>query len=109
MYCWTWSSQSGGANHQSLCEGGGYQRRVPLCKLVSKYLLRKTSDPSGYIYNCTVLKNVNSYPMALAMVASGSVNVKRLITHNFSLENALEAFDVAKTGRGGAIKVMIHC
>ncbi len=53
--------------------------------------------------------NVNSYPMALAMVASGSVNVKRLITHNFSLENALEAFDVAKTGRGGAIKVMIHC
>lgn len=43
------------------------------------------------------------------MVASGAVNVKRLITHNFTLENALEAFEVAKNGTGGAIKVMIHC
>lgn len=45
--------------------------------------------------------------MALAMVASGSVNVKKLITHNFNMENTLDAFEVAKTG--GAIKVMIHC
>lgn len=47
--------------------------------------------------------------MALAMVASGQVNAKRLITHNFSMENTLEAFEVAKKGTGGAIKVMIHC
>lgn len=47
--------------------------------------------------------------MALAMVASGKVNVKKLITHNFTLEESLKAFEVAKTGSGGAIKVMIHC
>lgn len=46
--------------------------------------------------------------MALAMVASGGVDVKKLITHNFDMEKTLEAFEVARTGAGGAIKVMIH-
>lgn len=50
-----------------------------------------------------------SYPMSLSMVASGAVNVKQMITHNFSIEKTLEAFEVARTGAGGAIKVMIHC
>lgn len=46
--------------------------------------------------------------MALAMVASGRVDVKKLITHNFDMEQTLDAFEVARTGAGGAIKVMIH-
>ena len=50
-----------------------------------------------------------SYPRALALVASGAVNVKPLITHNFKLEQTLEAFETSRTGAGGAIKVMIHC
>jgi len=56
-----------------------------------------------------VFRYANCYPMALAMVASGKVNVKKLITHNYSIEKSLEAFETAKTGAGGAIKVMIHC
>jgi len=56
-----------------------------------------------------VFRYANCYPMALAMVASGNVNVKKLITHNYKLEQTLEAFETAKTGAGGAIKVMIHC
>jgi len=56
-----------------------------------------------------VFRYANCYPMALAMVASGKVNVKKLITHNFTIEKSLEAFETAKTGAGGAIKVMIHC
>jgi len=56
-----------------------------------------------------VFRYANCYPMALALVASGNVNVKKLITHNFKLEQTLDAFEVAKTGAGGAIKVMIHC
>jgi len=55
-----------------------------------------------------VFRYANCYPMALAMVASGTVDVKKLITHNFNMEKTLEAFEVAKTGAGGAIKVMIH-
>ena len=50
-----------------------------------------------------------SYPTALSMVASGTVNVKPLVTHHFKLEQSLEAFEVARTGAGGAIKVMIAC
>ena len=46
-----------------------------------------------------------SYPTALEMVASGSVNVKPLITHTYKLEETLQAFERAKTGEGGAIKV----
>ena len=50
-----------------------------------------------------------SYPKALALVASGAVNVKPLVTHHFKLEQSLEAFETSRTGAGGAIKVMIHC
>ena len=41
------------------------------------------------------------------MVASGRVNVKPLITHTYKLEETLQAFQRAKTGEGGAIKVWI--
>ena len=50
-----------------------------------------------------------SYPVALSMIASGQVDVKPLITHRFKLEESLEAFEVSRTGAGGAIKVMIDC
>lgn len=50
-----------------------------------------------------------SYPLALAMVATGQVNVKQLVTHNFGLEDTLKAYETAKTGTGNPIKVMIHC
>jgi L-iditol 2-dehydrogenase len=45
----------------------------------------------------------------LQLVASGRVNVKPLITHRFSLEETVKAFETARTGAGGAIKVMISC
>jgi L-iditol 2-dehydrogenase len=56
-----------------------------------------------------VFRYSNTYPTALAMIASGAVNVKPMITHHFKLEQALEAFETARTGAGGAIKVVIQC
>jgi len=56
-----------------------------------------------------VFRYANCYPTALAMIASGVVDVKGLITHHFKLEETVEAFETSRTGAGGAIKVMIHC
>jgi len=56
-----------------------------------------------------VFRYANCYPVALAMVASGQVNVKPLVTHRFKLEESLKAFETAKTGADHAIKVMIKC
>ncbi|XP_064487180.1 sorbitol dehydrogenase-like [Ornithodoros turicata] len=56
-----------------------------------------------------IFRYANCYPTALAMISSGKVDVKPLVTHCFRLEETIEAFTVAKTGKGGAIKVMIKC
>lgn len=48
----------------------------------------------------------NSYPVALALVASGRVDVQPLITHCFTLHQVEEAFHTAR--KGVAIKVMIR-
>jgi len=50
----------------------------------------------------------DTYPAALEIVASGRVNVKPLVTHHFNLRQSQEAFEVAETGRDGAIKVAIQ-
>ena len=56
-----------------------------------------------------IFRHANCYPKAIEMVASGRVDVKPLITHRFQLEDTIKAFETAKTGAGGAIKVMIKC
>jgi len=50
-----------------------------------------------------------SYNDALELVASGKIDVKPLITHNYKIEETKQAFETSRTGAGGAIKVMIHC
>lgn len=49
----------------------------------------------------------NTYPMAIAMLASKKLDVKPLITHRFPLERAIEAFEITKKRLG--IKVMLKC
>ncbi|XP_037922946.1 sorbitol dehydrogenase-like isoform X1 [Hermetia illucens] len=56
-----------------------------------------------------VFRYCNDYASALAMVASGAVNVKKLITHHYDITETEKAFETARYGHGGAIKVMIHC
>ncbi|KAH8248265.1 hypothetical protein KR038_009871 [Drosophila bunnanda] len=55
-----------------------------------------------------VFRYCNDYAAALALVASGKVNVKRLVTHHFDITETAEAFETSRLGKGGAIKVMIH-
>ncbi|XP_045165084.2 sorbitol dehydrogenase-like isoform X2 [Mercenaria mercenaria] len=54
-----------------------------------------------------VAANAHCYPIARAMVASGQVNLKPLLTHMFALEQANEAFKTAETKE--CMKVMIKC
>ncbi|XP_043951332.1 sorbitol dehydrogenase isoform X2 [Drosophila biarmipes] len=55
-----------------------------------------------------VFRYCNDYAAALAFVASGKVNVKRLVTHHFDIKETAKAFETSRKGLGGAIKVMIH-
>lgn len=65
-------------------------------------LVREVEIRSAFRY-------ANDYPAALAMVANGTIDVTKLITHHFDLRESVEAFKTARYGLDGAIKVMIHC
>lgn len=56
-----------------------------------------------------VFRYANDYADALELLASKKINVKPLITHNYKIEETVAAFDKAKSGESGIIKVMIHC
>jgi len=56
-----------------------------------------------------LFRYANCYEDALGLITSGKIDVKSLVTHRFPLEESLKAFETAKSGDGGAIKVIIEC
>jgi L-iditol 2-dehydrogenase len=50
----------------------------------------------------------NTWPRAIRLLSSGLVDLKKLVTHRFKLEEAIEAFKVAADPKTGAIKVQIQ-
>ena len=44
---------------------------------------------------------------ALALISSGAVPAGRLVTHRFGLDRAQEAFDLARSGADGAVKIVV--
>lgn len=50
----------------------------------------------------------NTWPRAIRLLGSGVVNLERLITHRFDIEDAVEAFKTAANPKTGAIKVLIQ-
>jgi L-iditol 2-dehydrogenase len=52
--------------------------------------------------------NPNDFPKAIEMIASGSINVAKLITHTFSLDEITKAFEMLYGYSDGVIKVVIH-
>ncbi len=56
----------------------------------------------------TVFRYANVYPRALALIASGKVDLKPLISATFDLEHGAQAFARAAEGRGGDVKLQIR-
>ncbi len=55
----------------------------------------------------TVFRYCNIYPKAIAAVASGAIDVKRIITHEYALEQIQEAFDEAVNNKTDLVKAVI--
>ncbi|XP_064093026.1 sorbitol dehydrogenase-like [Macrobrachium nipponense] len=73
---------------------GNYEVSLPLTTAAAKEL-----DIRG------IFRYANCYGTALALVASGQVDLSSLVTHHFSINDVHQAFHTAKDGK--AIKVMI--
>ncbi|KAK4229736.1 L-arabinitol 4-dehydrogenase [Podospora fimiseda] len=50
----------------------------------------------------------NTWPRAIRLVQNGVVDLNKLVTHRFKLEEALKAFETAADPKTGAIKVQIQ-
>lgn len=50
----------------------------------------------------------NTWPRAIRLVESGVIDLSRLVTHRFPLEDALKAFETSADPKSGAIKVQIQ-
>ena len=55
----------------------------------------------------TIFRYANVYPKAVALLASGKINLKPLISANFSFDESVAAFERAAQGRPSDIKLQI--
>ncbi|KAI9820092.1 MAG: L-arabinitol 4-dehydrogenase [Thelocarpon impressellum] len=56
---------------------------------------------------CFQYRYANTWPRAIRLLRSGVVDMRRLVTHRFPIEEALRAFETAADPKTGAIKVQI--
>ncbi len=56
----------------------------------------------------TVFRYANIYPRAIALIASGKVDLKPLLSGTFEFKDAVKAFQRAAEGRGTDVKLQIH-
>ncbi len=56
----------------------------------------------------TVFRYANVYPRAIALIASGKLDLKPLISATYPFEEAVQAFQRAAEGRGGDVKLQIR-
>ena len=96
----------------------GPQQAIEMAKRMGKILLLGFPDsPVSADFSLLGKDNKSIYTVrgegwascgrAIALLATGKVNLKRLVTHSFPIENISEAFTTFKERIGGAIKVVV--
>lgn len=56
----------------------------------------------------SVFRYRNIYPKAIAAISSGAIDVKRIITHEFSLDNIQNAYEEAMSNKTDLVKAIIR-
>lgn len=56
----------------------------------------------------TIFRYRNLYPVAINAIASGTINVKDIVSHEFSFENTKEAFDFVVSNTKDVVKAVIR-
>jgi len=56
----------------------------------------------------TVFRYANIYPRAIALIASGKIDLKPLISGTYAFDDAIQAFQRAAEGRGSDVKLQIR-
>ena len=56
----------------------------------------------------SIFRYANVYDRAIALLASGKINIDRLVTHRYPFDRSIEAFDFAATGNPSAVKIQIE-
>jgi L-iditol 2-dehydrogenase len=56
----------------------------------------------------TIFRYRNLYPVAINAIASGSINVKDIVSHEFDFENTKEAFDFVVNNAKDVVKAVIN-
>jgi len=62
----------------------------------------------GLVIKGSIRYSTGCYPAAVDLVASGKINVDRLITNRFKFEEAEQAFELVKAAQEGVFKVIIE-
>ncbi len=55
----------------------------------------------------SVFRYANVYPRAIALLASGKIDLKPLVSATYPFDDAVKAFERAAEGRGGDVKIQI--
>ncbi|MDQ0343068.1 L-iditol 2-dehydrogenase [Lederbergia wuyishanensis] len=55
-----------------------------------------------------VFRYANTYPIAIQSLSNSKVNIEKIITHKYSLNDIKEAVELARTEKNTSVKVMIY-
>ena len=88
-----------------VCPGGGCPSSASPCEPFA-YDVSKAQVKEARVEN--VFRYAHVYPRAVAMLASGKIDVKPLITDRFAFAESVEAFDFAETMPPASVKVQIE-